>query len=173
MNAQEEKSILAENYEGWSREYDEVKKHKERRRVTNQQIADATGVPISTVAKFFSGALKSPGLYNVAAMCAYLGVSLDALFGINGAEGETAKDEHIRALEHEVAERTAQTERLMSMLEGERRSRRRVLIAFLGVVVVMLAVLAVDALNGDLGFIRCMETGFGEALPAVGRSWLA
>lgn len=153
--------------------YKNIKKAVNEQHKTHRDIVENTGVPRSTIAKFLSGALKSPGLYNVAAMCAYLGVSLDALFGINGAEGETAKDEHIRALEHEVAERTAQTERLVSMLEGERRSRRRVLIAFLGVVVVMLAVLAVDALNGDLGFIRCMETGFGEALPAAGRSWLA
>lgn len=163
MIVQEEKSVLAENYERWTRVYDEIKKVKERRRVTNQQIADATGVPISNVGKFFSGAIKSPGLYNVAAMCAWLNVSMDGLLGINEAEGDGLKDERIRALTHEVEARTAQTERLAAILDGERKSRRRLTLALLCVVAVMLAVLAVDALNGDIGFIRYMEAS-GAAL---------
>ena len=46
--------------------------------MTAQDIADASGVPLSTVNNFFAHASKSPALYTTAGICAALGVSLDA-----------------------------------------------------------------------------------------------
>ena len=39
---------------------------------THREIVERTGVPRSTVAKFLSGALASPSVFYIAALCKYL-----------------------------------------------------------------------------------------------------
>ena len=63
--------------------------------MTAQDIADASGVPLSTVNNFFAHASKSPALYTTAGICAALGVSLDAFFGIG--DHCTATEETLQA----------------------------------------------------------------------------
>lgn len=75
--------------------------------MTAQDIADASGVPLSTVNNFFAHASKSPALYTTAGICAALGVSLDAFFGIG--DHCTATEETLQAekdgLEHRLENR--------------------------------------------------------------------
>lgn len=59
-----------------------MKHQKDARHETNQSVADGTGIPISNVAKFFSGSLANPSVFYVAAICIYLHLSLDCLFEI-------------------------------------------------------------------------------------------
>lgn len=47
---------------------------------THREIVEHTGVPRSTVAKFLSGALASPSVFYIAALCKYLNLSMDGLF---------------------------------------------------------------------------------------------
>ena len=61
--------------------------------MTAQDIAYASGVPLSTVNNFFAHASKSPALYTTAGICAALGVSLDAFFSIG---------DHCTATEHRL-----------------------------------------------------------------------
>jgi transcriptional regulator with XRE-family HTH domain len=63
--------------------------------ITSQEIADQSGVPLSTVNNFFAHASKSPPLYTAAPICAVLGVSLDAYFGIG--DHLTATEETLQA----------------------------------------------------------------------------
>lgn len=63
--------------------------------MTAQDIADASGVPLSTVNNFFAHASKSPALYTTAGICAALGVSLDAFFCIG--DHCTATEETLQA----------------------------------------------------------------------------
>ena len=63
--------------------------------MTAQDIADASGVPLSTVNNFFAHAPKSPALYTTAGICAALGVSLDAFFCIG--DDCTATEETVQA----------------------------------------------------------------------------
>ena len=59
-----------------------LKAAKEASHKTNQQIANETGISISTISKFFSGASSAPSVFNIAALCICLDVSLDDLMGI-------------------------------------------------------------------------------------------
>lgn len=59
-----------------------MKDEKDAQHKTNRSIADSTGLPVSTVAKFFSGSLSSPSVYGVSAICIDLNMSLDDLMGI-------------------------------------------------------------------------------------------
>lgn len=62
--------------------YMKIKDEKDRQHKTNQSIAERTGVPISTVAKFLSGSLSNPSIFNVVAICIELGISIDKQFDI-------------------------------------------------------------------------------------------
>lgn len=60
----------------------ELRKEKDSQHFTNQKIADDTGLALSTVNKLLAGELKNPGIFPVASVAAYLGMSLDVLTGI-------------------------------------------------------------------------------------------
>ena len=74
---------------------DVCREKKAALRMTAQDIADASGVPLSTVNNFFAHASKSPALYTTAPICAALGVSLDEFFGIS--DKMTANEETLQA----------------------------------------------------------------------------
>ena len=55
---------------------------RDRQNITIQDLADETGISISTIGNFFATKSKAPNVYNAGAICAVLGVSLDRYFGI-------------------------------------------------------------------------------------------
>lgn len=55
---------------------------RDRQNITIQELADETGISISTIGNFFATKSKAPNVYNAGAICAALGVSLDNYFGI-------------------------------------------------------------------------------------------
>lgn len=59
-----------------------IREAKKAQGKTNQEISDATGIPLSNIGKFFSGSLANPNIFNAAAVCIYLGVSIDEAFGL-------------------------------------------------------------------------------------------
>lgn len=61
---------------------------KEQMKLTAQEIADETGVPLSTVNNFFSSASKQPSIHTAGPICKMLGVSLDSFYGIAPSEQE-------------------------------------------------------------------------------------
>ena len=81
--------------------YKKMKHEKDIQGKTNRGMADRTGVPLSTTAKFFSGALTNPGIFGVTALCIDLGLSLDSLMGI-APEKENEGNSRIAALEAQV-----------------------------------------------------------------------
>lgn len=64
-----------------------IKEQKTRQGLTNQQLADVTGIPLSNVKKYFSGDLKNPSLFYTAAACRVLGLSLDEMLGLEARPG--------------------------------------------------------------------------------------
>ena len=50
--------------------------------ITAQEIADQSGVPLSSVNNFFASTSKAPGVYAAGPICKVLGVSIDRYFGI-------------------------------------------------------------------------------------------
>lgn len=73
----------------------ELRKAKETKHYTNQQVADETGLSISTVNKMLAGELKNPGIFSVAPVCICLGLSLDTLIGAQQPEDDPADVERL------------------------------------------------------------------------------
>lgn len=69
---------------------------------TNKSVSEKSGVPISSVAKFFSGALTNPSFFMVASIAEALGVSLDELAGIPSPEPDPALQSRLAAAEREL-----------------------------------------------------------------------
>lgn len=66
---------------------DKLKALKEKSRMTNQQIAEKSGVPESTVARIFSGKTPNPTITTVVSMARAMGGSAADFF--NDDEGES------------------------------------------------------------------------------------
>lgn len=80
-----------------------MKDEKDAQHKTNRGIADSTGLPVSTVAKFFSGNLSNPGVFGVSAICIDLDMSLDELMGIAQAPPGAAQGAELDRLQLEIA----------------------------------------------------------------------
>ena len=64
---------------------DRIKRLKNEKKITNEQLSDLTGIPLSTMSKLLAGISEQPKLVNVVAIARALGCSLDYL--VNG-DGE-------------------------------------------------------------------------------------
>ena len=64
---------------------DRIKKLKNEKKITNEQLSELTGIPLSTMSKLLAGISEQPKLVNVVAIARALGCSLDYL--VNG-DGE-------------------------------------------------------------------------------------
>ena len=60
----------------------QLKQLKEKRRLTNQQLSDLSGVPIGTVNRILSGQTDNPSFQSVCDMVMAMDGSLDELVGI-------------------------------------------------------------------------------------------
>lgn len=72
---------------------DTLKEKRDELNLTNQDIADRSGVALNTVTNYFSSRSKSPSLYTVGPICAVLGVSIDNYFGIFEEKENTTEDD--------------------------------------------------------------------------------
>lgn len=85
-----------------------IRKAKDESGMTVEDLAEKSGVSFSAVSRLYSGTQANPQLYNSAAMCDVLGLSLDELFGLRpsvGSPGELQAKVH--ELEVENARLTA------------------------------------------------------------------
>jgi repressor LexA len=64
---------------------DRIKRLKNEKKITNEQLSELTGIPLSTMSKLLAGISEQPKLINVVAIARALGCSLDYL--VNG-DGE-------------------------------------------------------------------------------------
>lgn len=56
---------------------DRIKKVKNERKITNQRLAELTGIPMGTLSKILAGISDSPKLANIISICDALGCSID------------------------------------------------------------------------------------------------
>ena len=129
---------------------------KASRKLTNQQIADLSGVPVSTVTRIFSGQTESPNLQTIADIVRALDGSVDELLGLRYEEKKEAatntdlielykeiirnKDEHLRSKDETIRAKDKAIKIMGGML--------------IGVFVIILLVLIIDVLSGGFGFVR-------------------
>ena len=93
---------------------DVCRERKTALKMTAQDIADKSGVPLSTVNNFFAHASKAPALYTVGPICAVLGVSLDAYFDIG--DHLTANEETLQAEKNGLEHRLENKREAMGMM---------------------------------------------------------
>lgn len=134
-----------------------IKDEKDRQHETSQSIADHTGIPISNVAKLFSGSLSSPSVFYIAAICVYLHLSLDGLMEIMPPkEPDTGT---VAELQNKLNSAEQQIEHLSEkcrMLEDGIKERKPVIYALAGLCiflsVAMCSYIVMDISNMDFGF---------------------
>jgi repressor LexA len=54
-----------------------IKAEKSKKKITNEQLSELTGIPLSTLSKILAGFSESPKFSNIVAICEVLGCSLD------------------------------------------------------------------------------------------------
>lgn len=142
--------------------YKQIKAAANAQHKTHKDIVENTGVARSTVAKFLSGAISNPGVFFVAPLCIYLGLSLDELMGITtppAPQEETAVE--IAELKGKLAKAEAETALLKErskLLEAGIAERKPMLYGLAGLCIflslVFVVYLFVDISDADHGFIR-------------------
>lgn len=119
--------------------------------MTAQDIADASNVPLSTVNNFFANSSKSPSINTVGPICAVLGISLDAFYGIG--THYTANEETLHAENVGLEKHLSSKRQIITMMEQGVKTRNRIIAALL----VLLFVSIIYALYLDFS---CIQIGF-------------
>lgn len=97
--------------------------------MTAQDIADASNVPLSTVNNFFANSSKSPSINTVGPICAVLGISLDAFYGIG--THYTANEETLHAENVGLEKHLSSKRQIITMMEKGVKTRNRIIAALL------------------------------------------
>lgn len=119
--------------------------------MTAQDIADASNVPLSTVNNFFANSSKAPSINTVGPICAVLGISLDAFYGIG--THYTANEETLHAENVGLEKHLSSKRQIITMMEQGVKTRNRIIAALL----VLLFVSIIYALYLDFS---CIQIGF-------------
>lgn len=114
-------------------------KFKEQSGLSNQQIADKSGVPLSTVTRIFNGQTTNPNYRTVADIVLAIGGSLDEIEGITRDNSETPS-KTIEVLEKEIDQKNKWIKVLF--------------ITLLSFTAIFITIVMIDLLNGGIGFVR-------------------
>lgn len=68
-----------------------IRNAKDHSGMTLEELSEKSGVSFSTVSRLYAGTQADPRLYNSAAICKTLGLSLDELFGLENPVGSPEK----------------------------------------------------------------------------------
>lgn len=119
--------------------------------MTAQDISDASNVPLSTVNNFFSNTSKAPSINTVGPICAVLGISLDAFYGIG--THYTANEETLHAENVGLEKHLSSKRQIITMMAQGVKTRNRIIAALL----VLLFLATAYGLYLDF---NCIQIGF-------------
>lgn len=119
--------------------------------MTAQDIADKSGVPLSTVNNFFANASKAPSINTAGPICAVLGISLDEFFGIG--DHYTATEETLQAEKVGLEKHLSSKRQIITMMARGVRTRNRI-------IAVLLALLCLVILYALYLDFHCIQSGF-------------
>lgn len=158
----EKKTIIQQIQPNCDNLYKKIKEAANAQHKTHRDIVENTGVARSTVAKFLSGAISNPGVFFVASLCIYLGLSLDELMGITpppAPQEETAVE--IAELKGKLAKAEAEVALLKDrskLLEAGIAERKPMLYGLAGLCIFLSLVFAVylfvDISDSEHGLVR-------------------
>lgn len=121
----------------------QLKELKDKRKLTNQQLADLSGVPIGTINRILAGQTENPSFQTVYDMVVAMEGSLDELAGIrpqNHEEAPSPDNGIIRLYE--------------KMIEGKDKWLFRLFICCGILTLFVMGMLTYDLLNPAVGFFR-------------------
>ena len=126
--------------------WERVRAMKEEQGKSFAQIAKDSGVPLTSVKRFFNGAKKNPGFLSLCQIIYALGGSVDEVLEIDG-------DKQPVHMENE----NKYTRHLERDLHYERKSKARWQIIFLVLVSLNILLLLLDLFRPDAGSIRYQQ----------------
>lgn len=138
-----------------------IRKAKDEKKMTVDELAEQSGASFSAVSRLYSGTQANPQLYNAAAMCKILGLSLDELFGLEKpTDSPSELQERNHKLEIENARLVATNEAQSAQIKSI-HSVCYILVFFCVLLAMSLVVyLVIDSQITDAGIIRGGELSF-------------
>lgn len=118
-----------------------LKEIKAEKKLTNQQIADSSGVPLSTITRIFNGQTDNPNIETIEAIANGMGVSLGEVTGIKQAEEKFSPDDNLIQVYKDI-------------IKSKDKWIKFLASAIIGILVFLIALLCVDLLVHDIGYIR-------------------
>ena len=132
-----------------------IRKAKDDSGMTVEELAEQSGASFSAVSRLYSGTQVNPQLYNAAALCKVLGLSLDELFGLQQpVESPNGLQERNHKLEIESARLAAANE----VLRAQISVAHKICYILLGLIpflaVALIVYLIIDSRIKDYGLIQ-------------------
>lgn len=118
-----------------------LKEIKAEKKLTNHQVADLSGVPLSTVTRIFNGQTDNPNIETVEDIAEGMGVSLGDITGIKQIEEKFNPDDNLIQL-------------YKDMINTKDKYIKILASALIGILVCLVILLFVDLLVHDIGYIR-------------------
>ena len=139
---------------------EKLKTIRDDKKLTNVEIAKLSDIPLATITRVFNGSTPNPTFETISKISIALGVSLDEITGLKPPEEIPIASPIENTLHSYSALLTAKDERIEELKEEvkqERKEKNKLLGILLGIttfVSAVLAVLAIDLLNGRFGLFR-------------------
>ena len=132
-----------------------VRAAKEEKHYTISDIIERSGVSASAVNKLLAGTQMEPKLYNSAALCKVLGLSLDELFGLAAPEGSARQArEEMHQLQLENVRLEAENRMGAKRVDAQRPVILALLILCTALCAALAGYIAIDAQISNAGLIR-------------------
>lgn len=132
-----------------------VRAAKEEKHYTISDIIERSGVSASAVNKLLAGTQMEPKLYNSAALCKVLGLSLDELFGLTAPEGSARQArEEMHQLQLENVRLEAENRMGAERVDAQRPVILALLILCTALCAALAGYIAIDAQISNAGIIR-------------------
>lgn len=119
---------------------------RDRQGMTNQDVADNSNVPLSSVQNFFASTSKTPTVNNSGNICRACGVSLDKYFDITP---NVLPEDHVRQLEHDhkaelkLAHLEGSVEQLNKTVDNQNTKEKRLRVSLYSVTTIAVILLLV------------------------------
>ena len=136
---------------------EKLKMIKEDKNLTNSEIATLSNIPLATITRIFSGQTPNPTFETISRIAIGMGVSLDELCGLKQPDAPSIPspiENTLISYSELLKEKDERIRELKVEKERERKDRYRITGVLICVVCFLLALLAFDLINGQIGYFR-------------------
>lgn len=131
-----------------------IREEKDRQHQTNAELSEASGVPYAAVTRLCAGTQADPKLYNTAAICDALGLSLDRLCGLTPTGDIDKAERRAKELEMENAVLKATLSGKQEQVKSGVRNMRVLSLICILLSVSLIVYLFIDSQIRHAGLIR-------------------